>query len=214
MGTKAKLLSAKQVEQLFDILSENITPRCELEHENVLDLLVAVVLSAQTTDKQVNVVTAELWKKCRTCQDYLDLGEDGVAEAIKRIGLYRNKAKSVIGVCRKLLEAFNGEVPHTREELMTLPGVGRKTANVVLNVGFGIPTLAVDTHVFRVANRTGLVSETTVEGVEQALLKRVPQKHLLNAHHYLLLHGRYTCKARSPECDHCPIAAICRKNFE
>ena len=214
MNKKPKLLTASQVEQLFDILSEHISPRCELEHRSVLDLLIAVVLSAQTTDKQVNVVTADLWKKCKTCQDYIDLGENGVAKAIKRIGLYRNKAKSVIGICQKLLSDFNGEVPKTREELMTLPGVGRKTANVVMNVGYGMPTLAVDTHVFRVANRTGLVSETTVEGVEQALLKRVPQKHLLNAHHYLLLHGRYTCKARSPECDCCPIATICRKIIE
>ena len=180
----------------------------------MLDLLIAVVLSAQTTDKQVNVVTEELWKKCKTCQDYIDLGEDGVAEAIKRIGHYRNKAKSVIGICQKLLSDFNGEVPKTREELMTLPGVGRKTANVVMNVGYGMPTLAVDTHVFRVANRTGLVHEETVEGVEEALLKRVPQKHLVNAHHYLLLHGRYTCKARSPECDTCPIADVCKKIIE
>ena len=214
MNKKPKLLTASQVEQLFDILSEHISPRCELEHRNVLDLLVAVVLSAQTTDKQVNVVTTELWKKCKTCQDYLALGEDGVAEAIRRIGLYRNKAKSVIGVCQKLLSDFGGEVPRTREELMTLPGVGRKTANVVLNVGFGQPTLAVDTHVFRVANRTGLVCEPTVEGVERALLERVPKKHLLYAHHYLLLHGRYTCKARSPECESCPINAVCRKLIE
>ena len=214
MGTKSKLLTAKQVEQLFDILSEHIKPRCELEHRSVLDLLIAVILSAQTTDKQVNVVTTELWKKCKTCQDYLALGEDGVAEAIRRIGLYRNKAKSVIGVCQKLLSDFGGEVPRTREELMTLPGVGRKTANVVLNVGFGQPTLAVDTHVFRVANRTGLVCEPTVEGVERALLERVPKKHLLYAHHYLLLHGRYTRKARSPECESCPINAVCRKLIE
>ena len=187
---------------------------CELNFSTVYQLAVAVMLSAQTTDVSVNRVTGTLFEKYPDAEAMAQAEQKDVEEIIKSIGLYRNKAKSVIGICQKLLSDFNGEVPKTREELMTLPGVGRKTANVVMNVGYGMPTLAVDTHVFRVANRTGLVHEATVEGVEEALLKRVPQKHLLNAHHYLLLHGRYVCKARSPECDSCPIAAICRKIME
>ena len=203
------LLGPRQVSAVFAKLSESVIPKCELDFTTSLDLLVAVVLSAQATDKSVNRVTPALWAKCRTPQDYLALGEDGVADSIRAIGLYRNKAKSIIGLCKKLLESFDGVVPSTREELMTLPGVGRKTANVVLNVWFKQPTIPVDTHVFRVANRMGLADATTPDAVEQALMERVPRKHQLNAHHYLLLHGRYVCTALHPKCTECVVAKWC-----
>ncbi len=207
------LLGPRQVSAVFSKLSETVIPKCELDYTTALDLLVAVVLSAQTTDKSVNRVTPVLWAKCRTPQDYLELGEEGVAECIRAIGLYRNKAKSIIGLARKLLDSFGGVVPSTREELMTLPGVGRKTANVVLNVWFKQPTIPVDTHVFRVANRMGLVSEKTPDAVEKALMERIPQKYQLNAHHYLLLHGRYVCTALHPNCAECAIAKWCLKKL-
>jgi endonuclease-3 len=203
-------MSDAEVVHFFDILSIHIDPKPELHFSTTLDLLVAVVLSAQTTDRQVNKVTATLWQHCRTPEDYLRLGEEGLAKQIQSIGLYRNKAKSIIGLCRKLLDDFAGEIPSSREALMTLPGVGRKTANVVLNIAFGQPRLAVDTHVFRVANRCGLVHAGTPEKVEEALLRRVPSRHLLHAHHYLILHGRYTCKARLPACGTCPVQVVCR----
>ena len=207
------LLGPRQVSALFAKLSETVIPKCELDYTTALDLLVAVVLSAQTTDKSVNRVTPALWAKCRTPQDYLALGEEGVAECIRAIGLYRNKAKSIIGLAQKLLDTFGGVVPSTREELMTLPGVGRKTANVVLNVWFKQPTIPVDTHVFRVANRMGLVAEKTPDAVEKALMERIPQKYQLNAHHYLLLHGRYVCTALHPNCAECAIAKWCLKKL-
>ena len=206
---KALLLTDADAELFFDRLAASISPRCELEYTTLLDLLVAVVLSAQSTDKAVNQVTAELWQHCRTPEDYLALGTSGLESFLRRLGLFRAKSCSIIGICEQLLERHGGEVPSTREELMALPGVGRKTANVILNVGFGEPTLAVDTHVFRVANRSGLVAATTPEAVEEALLPRVPERHRRHAHHYLVLHGRYTCRARRPECATCVVADLC-----
>ena len=206
---RAVLLSDAEAAAFFDRLASVIVPRCELAHQSLLDLLVAVVLSAQSTDKAVNEVTAEIWRHCRTAADYLALGAAGLERFCRRLGLFRSKSRAIIGICEQLLARHGGQVPGTREELMALPGVGRKTANVVLNVGFGQPTLAVDTHVFRVANRSGLVSAATPEAVEAALLPRIPERHRLQAHHYLILHGRYTCRARQPACDSCVAAGIC-----
>jgi endonuclease-3 len=202
-------MTAKQVERLFAILAEHIVPKAELDWETPLDLLVAVVLSAQSTDKAVNRITASLRQECRTPEEYLELGEEGLQERIRTIGLFRNKAKSIIGLCERLAAEHEGSVPRTREALQALPGVGRKTANVVLNVAFGQPVIAVDTHIFRVANRVGLTCEKTPEKTELALLKRVPERYLKNAHHYLLLHGRYTCTARKPACGTCPARPVC-----
>jgi endonuclease-3 len=157
----------------------------------------------------VNAVTARLRRTCPTPQHYLDLDEEALQEEIRSIGLFRNKAKSILGICRQLLDRFGGEVPQEREQLESLPGVGRKTANVVLNVGFGQPTLAVDTHVFRVSNRLGLARAKNPLETERQLLKKVPQRFMLHAHHYLILHGRYTCKARKPDCQECPVASLC-----
>ena len=186
---QAPLLDGASVERVFEALSGVVEPHCELNHGTALELLVAVVLSAQATDESVNRVTPGLWRDCRCPADYVALGEERLGERIRSIGLWRSKARSLVGLCRRLDEAFGGEVPSTREALMSLPGVGRKTANVVLNVWFRQPTLAVDTHVFRVANRIGLVRESTPEAVEEALLRRVPARWLVDAHHYLLLHG-------------------------
>jgi len=184
-------------------------PTTELEFANPFQLLVAVILSAQATDKSVNLATRELFKAAATPQAIATLGEAGLSEHIKRIGLYRTKARNVIATCRLLLERHGGEVPATREALEALPGVGRKTANVVLNTAFGQPTMAVDTHIFRVSNRTGMAPGKNVLQVEERLLKFVPEQYLLNAHHWLLLHGRYVCKARTPECPGCTIRDLC-----
>jgi len=184
-------------------------PTTELEFANPFQLLVAVILSAQATDKSVNLATRALFKAAATPAAIAALGEDGLAEYVKRIGLYRTKAKNVIATCRLLLERHGGEVPATREALEALPGVGRKTANVVLNTAFGQPTMAVDTHIFRVSNRTGIAPGKNVLQVEERLLKFVPPEFLLNAHHWLLLHGRYVCKARTPECPTCVIRDLC-----
>ena len=205
----AKPMSKEKIETFFDILSTHIVPKSELNWQTPLDLLIAVVLSAQCTDKAVNKVTRELWKACRTPDDYLELGENGIIEIIRSIGLFRNKAKSIIGINKQIKEKFNNQIPDTRESLMTLPGVGRKTANVVLNVVFGQPTLAVDTHIFRIANRIGLVTAKNPNETEIALLKKIPEKHLKSAHHYLILHGRYVCKARKPDCPHCKVNKCC-----
>ncbi len=185
-------------------------PKGELEHVNPFTLVVAVALSAQATDAGVNKATRALFKIADTPQKMLDLGEDAVRDYIKTIGLYRNKAKNVIALSQKLIDDFGGEVPKTREELITLPGVGRKTANVVMSMAFGIPTMAVDTHVFRIANRLGLAPGKTPDEVEENLLKVIPDEYLFHAHHWLILHGRYTCKARKPECQLCVIADICK----
>ena len=184
-------------------------PRSELEHSTPFELLVAVILSAQATDKSVNLATLKLFPVARTPQAILDLGPQGLESYIRTIGLYRTKAKNVIATAKILVEEHGGEVPRTREALERLPGVGRKTANVVLNVAFGEPTIAVDTHVFRVSNRTGLAPGDDPLEVELKLLKVVPPKYLQNAHHYLILHGRYTCVAKKPLCGRCPVYAQC-----
>ncbi|HLP68244.1 MAG TPA: endonuclease III [Rhizobium sp.] len=185
-------------------------PKGELEHVNAFTLVVAVALSAQATDAGVNKATRALFKVADTPQKMLDLGEDRLRDYIKTIGLYRNKAKNVIALSRKLIEDFGGDVPRTREELVTLPGVGRKTANVVMSMAFGIPTIAVDTHIFRIANRIRLAPGKTPDEVEERLLRVIPEEYLFHAHHWLILHGRYVCKARRPECERCVIADLCK----
>ncbi len=185
-------------------------PKGELEHVNPFTLVVAVALSAQATDAGVNKATRALFAVADTPQKMLDLGEEKVRDYIKTIGLFRNKAKNVIALSQKLIDDFGGEVPKTREALITLPGVGRKTANVVMSMAFGIPTMAVDTHVFRIANRLGLAPGKTPDEVEENLLKVIPEEYLFHAHHWLILHGRYTCKARKPDCQACVIADICK----
>lgn len=184
-------------------------PKTELEYSTPFQLLVAVVLSAQATDKGVNRATRPMFRAHSTPQSLLAIGEEGISEYIQTIGLYRTKAKNVAALTQQILTQHGGEVPHNREALEALPGVGRKTANVVLNVVFGEPTMAVDTHIFRVANRTGLGLGKNVEIVEQKLLKSVPQKYRQQAHHWLILLGRYTCKARTPECYRCVVNDLC-----
>ncbi len=187
----------------------NPEPRTELLYRTPFELLVAVVLSAQATDKSVNLATAKLFQIADTPEKMAELGEKRLEEYIKTIGLFRTKAKNVIALSRLILERHSGRVPQTREELESLPGVGRKTANVVLNVAFGQPTMAVDTHIFRVANRTGLAAGKDVFSVEEKLLKTTPPEFLLHAHHWLILHGRYTCVARKPKCPACLIRDLC-----
>jgi len=189
--------------------SLNPHPKSELEYATPYQLLIAVVLSAQATDKSVNLATRALFKVAPTPAKMVALGQDRLTDHIKSIGLYRNKASNVMALSRLLLERHGGEVPRDREALQELPGVGRKTANVVLNVAFGEPTIAVDTHIFRVANRTGIAPGPDVESVEQRLQKFTPDEFRKDAHHWLILHGRYICKARSPECWRCPIAEWC-----
>jgi len=184
-------------------------PRTELNYRSPFELLVAVMLSAQATDKSVNKATTPLFRAANTPSAILALGVDGLSPYIKSIGLYNSKAKNIIATCRLLLERHAGAVPASREELERLPGVGRKTANVVLNTAFGEATMAVDTHIFRVANRTGLAPGKTVRAVEEKLLKFVPTEFLKDAHHWLILHGRYVCKARIPACASCLIADLC-----
>ena len=191
------------------IAQDNPAPETELLYGNAFQLVVAVALSAQATDVGVNKATRALFAKVETPQQMLDLGEEGLREHIKTIGLFNSKAKNVIAMARLLVDNFGGEVPCTREELVTLPGVGRKTANVVLNCWFGQETFAVDTHIFRVGNRTGLAKGKTPEQVEAKLEKRVPAPFRMGAHHWLILHGRYVCKARTPECWRCPVADLC-----
>ncbi|MBS7349926.1 MAG: endonuclease III [Comamonas sp.] len=187
----------------------NPHPETELEYSSNFELLAAVLLSAQATDVGVNKATRVLFPVANTPQAIIDLGLEGLERHIKTIGLYRSKAKHLMQTCHILLEQFGGEVPNTREALETLPGVGRKTANVVLNVAFGQPTMAVDTHIFRVGNRTGLAPGKTPLAVEQALLKRIPPEYLQHAHHWLILLGRYICQARKPRCWECSVAAYC-----
>lgn len=187
----------------------NPQPTTELEYSSTFELLVAVILSAQATDKGVNIATRKLFPQANTPAQILALGEQGLVEYVRTIGLYKNKAKNIIATCQILLDHHQGEVPRDRTALEALPGVGRKTANVVLNTAFGEPTMAVDTHIFRVANRTGLAPGRTVFAVEKKLLKNVPAEFLQNAHHWLILHGRYVCKARKPNCPACPIADLC-----
>ncbi|WPZ35554.1 endonuclease III [Thalassobaculum sp. OXR-137] len=206
-------MTKAQIETFFATLqAENPEPQGELDWVNPFTLLVAVVLSAQATDIGVNKATKNLFPIADTPEKMLALGEAGVKEHIKTIGLFNAKAKNVIALCEQLIGKHGSEVPRDREALEALPGVGRKTANVVLNIAFGEPTIAVDTHLFRVANRTGLAAGKTPLAVEKALLKKVPPAYLRHAHHWLILHGRYICKARKPRCPDCKVAAVC--NFK
>ena len=196
--------------ELYSRLREKIPkPETELNYIDPFELLIAVILSAQATDISVNKATTKLYPVANTPQGILDLGVEKLKTFIKTIGLYNGKAENIIKTCRLLLEQFNGEVPRTREELESLPGVGRKTANVVLNTAFGEPTIAVDTHIFRVANRTGLGKGKTPLEVEKRLTRLTPEEFRKDAHHWLILHGRYTCKARKPDCPHCVIRDLC-----
>jgi len=204
-------MKAPQIRTLFTRLREaNAEPRTELSYGSPFELLVAVILSAQATDKSVNKVTGELFKVARTPAAIAELGIAGLKPFIKSIGLFNTKAKNIIATCRLLCDQHHGMVPDERETLEQLPGVGRKTANVILNTAFGQPTMAVDTHIFRVANRTGLAAGATVRAVEDRLVKVIPTEFLVDAHHWLILHGRYVCKARRPECPTCAIADLCR----
>ena len=197
-------------QQIFERFSErDPSPVTELEYSSPFQLLVAVVLSAQATDVSVNKATRKLFPKAGTPEKILALGEEGLKHYIKTIGLFNSKAKNVIATCRILLQQHGGEVPREREALEALPGVGRKTANVILNTAFGIPTIAVDTHIFRVANRTGIAPGKNVREVEDRLLRLVPEEYKKNAHHWLILHGRYTCTARRPACGACLISDLC-----
>ena len=208
---KARRLTAPEIAEIFRRFCAAVAePKGELQSVNTFTFLVAVVLSAQATDEGVNRATPALFKIAGTPQKMVALGEEALREHIKTIGLYRTKARNVIGLSQALIERHGGEVPCSREALEALPGVGRKTANVVLNNAFGEPTIAVDTHLFRVGNRTGLAPGKTPREVEDRLLKAVPRAYLRHAHHWLILHGRYVCKARKPECWRCPINDICR----
>ena len=203
-------MTKDQIFEFFRRLAEdNPSPQTELEYGNAYQLLVAVALSAQATDVGVNKATRTLFRKVETPQAMLDLGEDGLKEHIKTIGLFNSKAKNVIALSQILVDEHGGEVPDTREALVKLPGVGRKTANVVLNCWFGQETFAVDTHIFRVGNRTGMAKGKTPEQVEAKLEKRVPQPFRRDSHHWMILHGRYVCKARTPECWRCKVADLC-----
>jgi len=203
-------MNASQVERFFAILkAANSAPQTELEFSSVFELLSAVLLSAQATDVGVNKATRRLFAVANTPEQILALGTDGLESHIKTIGLYRSKAKHLLQTCQMLIDLHGGEVPRSREALEALPGVGRKTANVVLNVAFGEPTMAVDTHIFRVGNRTGLAPGKTPLAVELGLLKRVPAAYLVDAHHWLILHGRYVCQARKPLCKVCAVVNEC-----
>ena len=204
-------MNAAQREEFFRRLSEiNPHPTTELEYATPFELLVAVILSAQATDVGVNKATRRLFPVANTPAQILALGEEGLKDYIKTIGLFNSKATNIIRTCRDLIEKHDGRVPDNRADLEALAGVGRKTANVVLNTAFGQPTMAVDTHIFRVSNRTGLAPGKTPLAVEKALLKRVPAHYLKDAHHWLILHGRYTCTARNPKCAECPVLDLCR----
>lgn len=203
-------MNVQMISRLFEQLAISIPqPKTELVYQSHFELLIAVVLSAQATDKSVNKATAKLFAVANTPEKILELGEEGLKEYIKTIGLFNTKAKNIILLCQKLLEQHDGDVPHTRAELESLAGVGRKTANVMLNTAFGEPTIAVDTHIFRVSNRIGLAHANTVLAVEKELERVIPEKFKLDAHHLLILHGRYTCMARKPLCEKCVISGYC-----
>lgn len=211
MAGKYSKLKRDEIFEFFARLAEdNPNPEGELDYVNEFTLLVAVVLSAQATDVGVNKATKNLWPVADTPEKMLALGVDGLKQYIKTIGLYNSKAENVIKLCRDLIEKHNSKVPETREELVALAGVGRKTANVVLNIAFGQPTCAVDTHIFRVSNRTGLAPGKNVDRVEDALMKVIPEPFKLHAHHWLILQGRYICKARKPDCGRCKLTDICK----
>lgn len=210
-----KNLNKKDIKILFDRLSVKFeNPKSELDFQNNFELLCAVMLSAQTTDKAVNSVTPILFKIAPDAKTMSSLNTDVIENCIKRLGLYRNKASNLIKMSNELVSRFDGMVPDNYEDLVSLPGVGSKTAKVVLNVGFKQNTLAVDTHIFRVCNRTGLCIGKTVKEVENNVVLKVPKEHLYNAHHYLLLHGRYVCTAKKPNCENCCINDICKKNLK
>ena len=203
-------MNRKKISNIFArFKAANPSPKTELEYSTPFELLVAVILSAQATDKSVNLATRVLFKHARTPEAIVQLGVAGLSKYIRTIGLFNTKAKNVIAMCRILIEQHGGGVPRTREALEALPGVGRKTANVILNTAFGEPTMAVDTHIFRVANRIGLAPGKDVRAVEEHLLKVVPQEYLHDAHHWLILHGRYVCVARKPKCPECLIRDLC-----
>ena len=203
-------MTPAQIEIFFATLkAANPHPQTELEFASVFELLTAVLLSAQATDVGVNKATRKLFAVANTPQKILDLGLQGLESYIRTIGLYRSKARHLMETCRMLVAQYGGQVPRTREALESLPGVGRKTANVVLNVAFGEPTMAVDTHLFRVGNRTGLATGKTPREVEDKLLKRIPPQYMVDAHHWLILHGRYVCQARKPLCWQCAVSAVC-----
>lgn len=203
-------MNAEKRKEIFArFKAANPKPTTELEYENNFQLLIAVLLSAQATDKAVNIATRKFFDTRKTPQDILDMGLEKFTEAIRTIGLYKTKAKNALATCEILQNRYNGQVPGNREALESLPGVGRKTANVVLNTAFGQPAMAVDTHIFRVSNRTGIAPGKNVLEVEKKLLRLVPKEYLLDAHHWLILHGRYVCVARKPKCPQCGIADLC-----
>lgn len=206
----SRRMANAKIPDFFAKLAAHIDqPVTELEYHSHFELLIAVMLSAQATDVSVNIATRQLFAVANTPQSILALGEDGLKRYINRIGLYNSKAKNIIKTCQDLIDQHDAQVPDNRSALEALAGVGRKTANVVLNTAFGQPTMAVDTHIFRVSNRTGLATGKTVLAVEAKLLERLPAAYLIDAHHYLILHGRYTCKARTPLCGHCPVYVEC-----
>lgn len=205
-----KNMTKKQIQVFFERLREQRpNPRTELNYSSPFELLIAVMLSAQATDVSVNKATDKLYPVANTAQAILDLGVEGLKAYIKTIGLYNAKAENVIKTCQILVDQYQGQVPETRQQLEALPGVGRKTANVVLNTAFGQPTMAVDTHIFRVGNRTGLAVGKNVLEVEHRLVKVIPKEFILDAHHWLILHGRYCCIARKPKCGECVVADVC-----
>jgi endonuclease-3 len=205
------MMKPAEITAFFETLqTANPRPETELAYSTPFELLTAVLLSAQATDVGVNKATAKLFPVANTPAAILALGEEGLCGHIKTIGLYKSKAKHLLATCRMLIDLHGGEVPHSREALEALPGVGRKTANVVLNVAFGEPTMAVDTHIFRLGNRTGLAPGKTPLAVELKLLQRIPQPYMLHAHHWLILHGRYVCQARKPQCWACSVAEVCQ----
>lgn len=208
---RARRLTRAQIEEMFSRLAQrNPQPTTELEYSSPFELLIAVILSAQATDAGVNKATRQLYPVANTPQAILQLGEEGLKRYLSSIGLFNAKARNIIATCKILIDQHGGHVPRQRQALEALPGVGRKTANVVLNTAFGEPTIAVDTHIFRVANRTGLAPGKDVRAVEDRLVKVIPARYLHNAHHWLILHGRYVCKARRPDCPNCVIADLCQ----
>ena len=203
-------METKKINQIFSRLKkQNPNPTTELNYKSNFELLIAVILSAQATDVSVNKATKDLFKVANTAEKMFSLGEEKLKQYIKTIGLFNSKAKNVIQTCKILVDKYNGEVPKTRKELEALPGVGRKTANVVLNTAYGEPTMAVDTHIFRISNRIGLAKGKTPLDIEKGLLKNIPKKYLKDAHHWLILHGRYICTAKKPKCGICLIEDLC-----
>ena len=208
-------MTPEHIASAFERLhSHNPSPTTELNFQSTFELLISVILSAQATDISVNKATAKLYAVANTPAAILNLGLEGLTGFIRTIGLYNTKAKNILGTCEILLQQHNGQVPNTRQELEILPGVGRKTANVILNTAFGQPTIAVDTHIFRVSNRTGIAPGNTVLTVEKQLLHQVPEQYKKNAHHWLILHGRYTCTARKPDCESCILNDLCDSAFQ